>query len=73
MFYLFAFVCLHLDELDIDQVIHEKGDGPGNPAWIHISASTEKNKREIKAIGCYAKKGNQVLSLEDALKLGTAL
>lgn len=52
-FYLFAYICLHLDELDIDQVIHEYGDRPGRPAWVHISASEDKNRRQILLCGSY--------------------
>ena len=52
-FYLFAFVCLHLDQLDVDQVIHEYGLGFGRPAWVHISASRGQNRRQILALGDY--------------------
>ena len=45
-FYLFAFVCLRRSHLDIDQVIHEYGEGFGRPAWVHVAAApgTEQNK-----------------------------
>jgi len=69
-FYLFAFICSRMDALDIDQVIHEYGDGYGRPAWIHISASTEKNKRQIVALGRYAQE--KFPSLQTALAFGTA-
>lgn len=52
-FYLFAYVCLHLDELDVDQVIHEYGLGFGRPAWVHISASRDRSRRQILALGDY--------------------
>lgn len=52
-FYLFAFVCLHLEEFDVDQVIHEYGLGFGQPAWVHVSASRGQNRRQILALGDY--------------------
>ncbi len=51
--YLFAYVCLHLDDLDVDQVIHEYGDAFGRPAWVHVSASRRQDKRQILFIGSY--------------------
>jgi len=71
-FYLFAFVCLNLDVFDIDQVIHEYGKGYGNPAWVHLSASTTQDKRQILALGKYVKKKkNKLPTLEVALGFGT--
>jgi hypothetical protein len=52
-FYLFAYICLHLDELDVDQVIHEYGDGFGRPAWVHVAASRRQDKRQILFVGSY--------------------
>lgn len=52
-FYLFAHVCLHLDELDVDQVIHEYGDAFGRPAWVHVAASKRQDKRQVLFIGQY--------------------
>lgn len=52
-FYLFAWIALHIEELDVDQVIHEYGTGFGQPAWIHVSSSLHRNSREILAIGRY--------------------
>ena len=51
--YLFAYVCLHLNDLDVDQVIHEYGDDFGRPAWVHVAASRRQDKREILFIGSY--------------------
>ena len=70
-FYLFAFVCLHLDELDIDQVIHEFGGGFGHPSWVHVSASTRLDRRQILAIGKYTNGSYLKPSLEEALAYGT--
>ena len=68
-FYLFAAGCLYLNELDVDQIIHEYGT-PGQPAWVHISASTERSKRQILKIPKIEGADNSVLSLEEALELG---
>ncbi len=70
-FYLFAHVCLHLSELDIDQVIHEYGDGFGQPAWVHISTSGRQDKRQILAVGSYTNRAYLRPSLEEALRFGT--
>lgn len=70
-FFLFAFVCLHLDELDVDQVIHEYGENFGHPAWIHISASSRKNKRQILCVGSYTNKHYLQPTLVEALSYGT--
>lgn len=67
-YYLFACICMYLDELDIDQVIHEYGED-GSPSWVHVSSSRgERNKRQIliKRSG----EGYIELTLNDALKLG---
>ena len=67
-FYLFATACFYLDELDVDQVIHEYG-GDGAPAWVHISSSRgARNRREIliKRKG----EGYGKLALPQALMLG---
>ena len=71
-FYLFAFVCLNLHKFDIDQVIHEYGQGYGNPSWVHLSASTNQDKNQILSLGRYVKtKENKFPSLEIALGFGT--
>lgn len=71
-FYLFALICLNLEKLDIDQVIHEYGPAYGQPAWVHVSASEQQNKREILVIGRYVSNGarTRLLSVNEALKLG---
>ncbi len=63
-FYLFAAACLFLDELDIDQLIHEYGN-QGQPAWIHISASQRRNNRQILLLP-----DKITLTLEEAILLG---
>ncbi|MCP3667370.1 MAG: hypothetical protein GY696_33570 [Gammaproteobacteria bacterium] len=66
-FYLFACICFYLDELDIDQVIHEYGVD-GSPGWIHVSSSaSERNKRQILLINS---KGTRQLDMKSALELG---
>ncbi len=65
--FLFAFICLHLDELDVDQVIHEYGQDYGQPSWVHISASTRQDKRQIMFIGKYTGKKYLKPSLEESL------
>lgn len=66
-FYLFAYVCLHLDELDVDQVIHEYGMDFGWPAWVHIAASRRKNGRQVLFIGPYTNGRYVSASPEEAL------
>ncbi len=66
-YYLFAYACMNLDKLDIDQVIHEFGTGKGSPAWIHISSSARQNSRQILII---TNSGSNPLSLKEALLLG---
>lgn len=66
-FYLFAAICLYLDDLDVDQVIHEFGSD-GRPAWIHLAASQRRNRRQI-----LIKRHDEAfktLTLEQALMLG---
>ena len=70
-FYLFAFICLNLEELDIDQVIHEYGDDFGRPAWVHLSSSTRQDKRQILFIGQYTNRQYVRASVEEALARGT--
>lgn len=69
--YLFAFACLHLDELDVDQLIHEYGDGFGEPAWVHIAASKRHDRRQILAIGSYTNMRWVAASVHDALSFLT--
>lgn len=72
-FYLFAYLALRRERLDIDQVIHEGGFGPGNPGWVHVSASTDpdRNKQQILSIGSYQEPRTASLTLVEALSLGT--
>lgn len=67
-FYLFAVTCMYLDDLDVDQVIHEYGE-PGEPAWIHVSASRERNRRQILRIAGGGVR--EELTMEEALMLGS--
>jgi len=69
-FYLYAFLCLNLDELDIDDVGHEYGAGFGQPAWVHISASRKHNKRQICAAGRYVPRDQRRPDLATALSFG---
>lgn len=71
-FYLFALICLNLEKLDIDQVIHECGPEYGQPAWVHVSSSERQNKREILVIGKYVnnRSRTRILCVDEALKLG---
>jgi len=71
-FYLFVLICLNLEKLDIDQVIHEYGQGYGQPAWVHVSSSERQSKREILVIGRYVNNGarTRMLCVDEALKLG---
>ena len=68
-FYLFAAGCLYANELDIDQIIHEYGE-PGQPAWVHLSSSIDRNRREILIIPRQQGKASSRLTLEEALLLG---
>jgi len=70
-FYLFAYVVINLDRLDIDQAIHEYGGNFGEPAWVHISASKSQDKRMIMSIGTYTKKKYEKPSVVEALAYGT--
>ncbi len=70
-FYMFAFICLHLENLDIDQVIHEYGEGFGQPSWIHIAASKRQDKRQILCVGSYTGKKYLKPTLAEALAYGT--
>ncbi len=70
-FYLFASICLQLDTLDVDQVIHEYGEGFGQPAWIHVSASRRQSKRQILFVGSYTNKKYLPMTVEEALLKGT--
>jgi hypothetical protein len=68
-FLLFAWIALHLAALDVDQLIHEYGAGPGHPAWVHVSSSPgEASRRQILLIDRH---GTRTLDLPGALALGT--
>ena len=66
--YLFAYLCTHLDEFDVDQLIHEYGTGFGQPAWVHVSASTRQDKRQVMMIGRYTDGRYLTLTPEEALR-----
>ena len=72
-FYLFAFICLNLNDLDVDQVIHEYGEEFGLPSWIHVSSSARQDKRQILFVGNYTNKRYLNLSVEEALSHGTTV
>ncbi|MEM7212941.1 MAG: D-Ala-D-Ala carboxypeptidase family metallohydrolase [Pseudomonadota bacterium] len=69
-FYLFAFICLNLDDLDIDQVIHEFGAGFGEPSWVHLAASRGRDRRQILALGGYVTPEKKRPDLKTALAFG---
>lgn len=71
-FFLFAYICLHLEELDVDQVIHEYGEDFGQPAWIHVSASQQRDRRQVLFVGRYTKKKYLKPSPQEALAYGTS-
>ena len=66
-YYLWAYFCIHLNELDIDQVIHEYGSD-GAPSWIHVASSGRQDRRRITI----KRSGQRFtdISLEKALLLG---
>ena len=71
-FYLFCYLCIRLENLDIDQVIHEYGAGLGNPGWVHIASSPgDRDKRQILALGRYLDGGKDKPDLISALNYGT--
>jgi len=71
-FYLFAYICIRLEGLDIDQVIHEYGSGLGQPGWVHIASSMgSRDKRQILALGRYLDNGKDKPDLITALNYGT--
>jgi hypothetical protein len=72
-FYLFAFICLNLNDLDVDQVIHEYGEDFGLPSWVHVSSSVRQDKRQILFVGNYTNKRYLNLSVEEALSHGTSV
>ena len=71
-FYLFCYICIRLEHLDIDQVIHEYGAGLGQPGWIHVSSSPgNRDKRQILALGRYLENRRDGPDLIRALNYGT--
>ena len=71
-FYLFAYICVHLNALDVDQVIHEYGEDFGRPAWVHISSSGRQDKRQLLVVGSYTNKSYLKPMQKEALLFGTA-
>jgi len=71
-FYLFSYISIRLNGLDIDQVIHEYGKSLGEPGWVHIASSEgDRNKRQILALGRYLENGKDKPDLIGALNYGT--
>jgi hypothetical protein len=66
-FYLFAVAAMNLDTLDVDQLIHEYGWSFGRPAWVHISASSRANRRQILFVGRYTNGAYVSASVDEAL------
>ena len=50
--WLFAVAAELMEQLDVDQVIHEHGDRFGAPAWVHISHGPRR-RRKLLAIGSW--------------------
>jgi hypothetical protein len=72
-YYLFAFICLRLRHLDIDQVIHEYGEGFGNPAWVHVAASPgPAARRQILVYGRYWQEAKHGVDLVEAMRFGVS-
>ena len=72
-YYLFAFICLRRKFLDIDQAIHEYGDGFGSPAWVHVSASPgAENRGQILVYGNYWKENKHTIDLVEAMRFGVS-
>jgi hypothetical protein len=69
-YYLFAALAIRLDRFDIDQLIHEYGDRPGRPAWVHVSASKDRDRRQMLSIGSYTGKRYVQVSLPEVLAMG---
>ncbi|UCC79175.1 MAG: hypothetical protein JSW64_13005 [Candidatus Zixiibacteriota bacterium] len=65
--FLFALICLNLEKLDIDQVIHEYGTDFGDPAWVHVASSNRQNRRQILFVGQYTDGKYLKPSVEEAL------
>jgi len=71
-FYLFCYISIRLEGLDIDQVIHEYGAGLGVPGWVHIASSAgNRDKRQILALGRYLDGGKDKPDMIGALNYGT--
>ena len=43
-YFMWAYFCINLDNLDIDQVIHEYGHD-GHPSWVHVASSSDETNR----------------------------
>lgn len=71
-FYLFAYICLNLSAIDVDQVIHEYGEDLGRPSWVHVAASRRRDGRQILFIGHYTRGRYISPSVEDSLAYGTS-
>lgn len=50
---LLGLVADRLNELDIDQCIHEFGAQVGRPSWVHLAASRRQSRRRLTFIGAY--------------------
>jgi hypothetical protein len=52
-------------------VIHEFGVDYGQPAWVHVAASSTQNKRQIVVLGKYVDAGDtHIIDFETALGFG---
>lgn len=64
---LFLVAALHLDSLDIDQVIHEFGGAFLRPSWVHVSASQRQSRRRITIVGDLTNNSYVDVDLSNAL------
>ncbi len=51
-------------------MIHEYGLGFGQPAWVHVSASRDRSRRQILALGDYVPDEKKFPDLIAALGFG---
>lgn len=71
-YFLFALICLKISVLPVDQMIHEYGIKFGRPAWIHVSATCCKQRKEILAVGEYTGLDYLKMHINDALTPATS-
>lgn len=65
---LFLVAAIHLEPLDVDQLIHEFGPAFLRPAWVHIAASRRQSRRRITVVGDLTNDRYVDMDLETALR-----